>query len=190
MTASTPEWTKWKPLFNSHGQLNQLTNEFLGFDKVNENGYKIGGCYMFAYSEEDISNIQAAPSQSFIEYIGAGGSSTKSGMIRRTNDFRSSITGSSRYGNGVQFIRKYGFDKRINLYVAYFPLGFEIRKQIAHDCEIAFQEIYKHHNGGKLPSLHILEEEILEKKIYDAKRFIQGLNSQQLNDMKQFISKL
>lgn len=184
------KFTAWKRLYDNDGNINRLTEEFLGFPKKDDRGYLVGGCYMFAYSEEDIEGVPADPTQSVVEYIGAGGSSKKSGMLRRTNDFRASITGNSGYCNGLQFKRKFGVEKRTNLYVAYCPLGYGLRKQIAHDQEIAFQEQYKAANGGILPSLHVLEEEKFAKKFEDTKDFIAKLNPENLAELKKFINTL
>jgi hypothetical protein len=145
------KFVKWSPIFNPDGLRPKVTDEYLGFVKMNENGLYMGGCYMYAYDTSG-SIVSETPTHldSRVIYIGAAGSTKHRGIHHRTGDFAGSITNGHNqrkpYPNGMIFRDKFGVENRANLYVAYMPMGYGIKQEV-HDMEIALINEYRNHFG-------------------------------------------
>ena len=151
------KFVRWIPIFEESGIRPKVTDEYLGFKKVNELGYNMGGCYMYAYDETgNIANEIPDHLDPRVVYIGTAGSTTHRGIHSRTADFAGSIVNGHNqkrpYHNGMIFRDKFGIENRKHLYVAYYPMGYDL-KQETHDAEVELlterKEVF-----GELPACH------------------------------------
>lgn len=151
------EFTKWLPIFPEDERA-KFDDEYVGFKKKNEEGYHMGGCYLYAYDPTgEIANRKPHHLDVAVKYIGVAGSSTHRGICSRTLDFSGTvIRGLSQknpYENGMYFRAKYGEVNKKHLYVAYLPMGYgEAIKIPAHNQETKMIKEYKE-TYGCMPSL-------------------------------------
>lgn len=163
---------KWIPVFPD-GNRAKLTDEIVGFQRTREDGYKMGGCYLYAYDPTgEIVNEEPNHLDERVVYIGTAGSSTSRGICSRTNDFTGTVVAGYKqknpYANGILFRGKYGEKNCKHLYVAYMPMGYgDEVKLAAHNMETVLLREYKEAYGslppcdGAIPNL-ILAKEILK----------------------------
>jgi len=147
---------KWVRVFDDEGNKIKYTDEYVGFEQKNSEGYWQGGCYLYAY---DPSHTIAESSPNHLDervlYIGVAGSSTARGLVSRTRDSAGTVLVGYKqknpYANGILFRGKYGEENRKHIYAAYMPMGFGEEVKIpAHNQETALIKEYCE-NYGRLP---------------------------------------
>jgi hypothetical protein len=149
--------SKWLRLFPNDERV-KLTDQYVGFPKKDENGFHMGGCYLYAYDPTG-ELLKRSPNHldESIIYIGTAGSSTSRGICSRTADFLGTILKGhiqkNPYENGLYFRALFGEANKKHLFVAYMPMGYgsEIKLK-AHKKETEMIEEYKE-VYGKLPSV-------------------------------------
>lgn len=147
--------SKWIPLFPNDERV-KLNDDCVGFIKKDENGFHMGGCYLYAYDPSG-EILKRSPNHldEGVIYIGTAGSSTSRGVCSRTADFLGTILKGhiqkNPYENGLYFRALFGEENKKHLYVAYFPMGYgQDVKLKAHKKETEMIEDYKE-VYGKLP---------------------------------------
>ena len=151
------KFARWIPIFDETGIRPKVTDEYLGFKKKDDRGYKMGGCYMYAYDPTgEIANETPDHLDPRVIYIGTAGSTTHRGIHSRTADFAGSIVNGHNqkrpYHNGMIFRDKFGVENRKHVYVAYYPMGYDL-KQETHDAEVELLTERKN-AFGELPACH------------------------------------
>ena len=166
------KWTNWKPMVNPDGKLPKRDENFLGFTPKDEDGYHMGGIYLYAFDETgDIVNDDVDILDDRIIYNGAAGSTKHRGIIHRSQDFMGSVLQGQKqkrpYHNGMIFREKFGIENHVYLYSAYFPMGFGLDKQIYHDEEMRVQATIMKHKG-ELPPCHGSYDSVNLRQVKDA----------------------
>lgn len=144
---------KWIKLWDGDHR-KKLNSEVVGFPKRNEDGYHMGGCYLYGYDPTHLISDQLAHHlDPRVVYIGTAGSSTFRGICSRTQDFTGTVIRGIKqknpYDNGTLFRIKFGEKNRDNLYVAYYPMGYgEGIKIPAHGMEKNMIDEYRMKYGS------------------------------------------
>ena len=150
-------WGKWLKIFPNDERA-KFDDDYVGFSKKNEDGYNMGGCYLYAYDPTgDIENVEPDHLDERVIYIGTSGSTVCRGICSRTLDFSGTVIRGLKqknpYENGMYFRALIGEENRRHLYVAYFPMGYgdEIKLK-AHRKESELLKAYKE-TYGSLPKV-------------------------------------
>jgi len=162
-------WGEYIPLFPNDERAT-FGSEYVGFCKKNNEGYNMGGCYMYAYDPTGkIVDCDPNHLDERIIYIGTAGSSEHRGICSRTLDFTGTIMRGFKqknpYENGIYFRALFGEENKRHLYVTYFPMGYGKKIKIpAHNKEKELLDEYKECYGslpkidGRLPQATIARE--------------------------------
>ena len=156
------QWTNWLPMFPKDKRA-KFDSDYVGFQKKNDEGYHMGGCYIYAYdptgsiSENNNSKYGIKPYlKDEVIYIGTAGSSLFRGICSRTMDFSGTVirglAQKNPYENGMYFRALFEEKNKRHIYVSYYPMGFgEDIKIKAHKRESILISEYKDMYGSLPP---------------------------------------
>lgn len=129
------QWTEWH-------HVEEVYSEKWGFDK------KQSGCYIYGLFDKQPIGV-ANPLDKNIFYIGESRSKTRSAMLARRGDFRSTVKNDplQPYGVGVAFKKTFGIEQYEKVYQAYCPMPVHKCKEKETELLVNFFKTY-----GKLPT--------------------------------------